>query len=242
MLNLIKADLYKTFHRMYLYVLMAVMSGLAILFNIVVAVNGASRSEGFGSILSILMIPLLIMAVFADIITSEENKEHTLKNTVSFGVSRSKLYLARNISSVLVATLTAAVTLVSFFGSGFLLLRNGNGPSTLPQHFALKIAVAFLIYLTGVIIATFLATVVKKNTMFAFSYYAVLFLPVLIFQLLSYASRIFTYAGDAMLLSRINTLALATPAEIMTTVWIALIHIVIFVALGLTLFKRQEIN
>lgn len=242
MLNLIKADLYKTFHRMYLYVLMAVMSGLAILFNVVVALNGASRAEGFGSILSLLVIPLLIMAVFADIITSEENKEHTLKNTVAFGVSRSKLYLARNVSSILVAALAAAVTLISFFGSGFLLLRQGNGPSVLPEHFALKIAVAFLIYLTGVVIATFLATVVKKNTMFAFSYYMVLFVPVLLCQLLSYASRIFISAGDVMLLSRINMLAQATPAEMMTTVWIALIHIAVFVALGLMLFKKQEIN
>ncbi len=243
MLKLIKADLYKSFHRMYLYVFMGVMAALTVLYNVILASAGAHREDSFGSVLTLLMIPLFLVVMFADIVTAEENKEHTLKNTISFGTSRSKLYIAKNISAIIIATVVAAVTLGAFFISGFLLLKPGKDytPAFL-SDFALRIAIALLLYVAGIALGTLLATVIKRNALFAFAYPGLLVIPVLIFKLLTLVSPVFAYAKYAMLLTQTTILAQATPAQMLTTVWIALAHIAVFEILGLILFKRQEIN
>lgn len=61
--------------------------------------------------------------MFADIVTAEENKEHTMKNTISFGISRTELFLAKIISTILVAFSVALVTVAAYMGSAFVLLR-----------------------------------------------------------------------------------------------------------------------
>lgn len=62
--------------------------------------------------------------IVADMIFSDEYKHQTLKNTVSYGISRVKIYLGKLISGlmagVLVMTVTVAVTVVTallVFGS-----------------------------------------------------------------------------------------------------------------------------
>ena len=61
MFRLIRADLYKSFHRMYLYIFAGVMAGLAILYNVILGANGASREISFGSSLSLLLFPLYLV-------------------------------------------------------------------------------------------------------------------------------------------------------------------------------------
>lgn len=95
MSKIINADLYKSFHRVYVYVLMAVMVGASIFVNSILAYNKIPLESSFGLALSILVFPLFFISMFADIITAEENKEHTMKNTISFGVSRNKFLLRR---------------------------------------------------------------------------------------------------------------------------------------------------
>lgn len=228
---------------MYLYVFMVVMAATAVSYNIILANLGCPRESAFGIIMSFLMFPLFIVLMFVDIVTAEENKEHTLKNTISFGISRSKLYLAKNISAVIIAAVVATVTLGAFFASGFLFLHAGEGyTSSFLKEIALKIAVALLLYIAAITLGTLLAAIVKRNTLFTFAYFGMLVIPVLAFKLLKHVNHIFSYAEYAMLLTQSQVLAQGTPAQLLTAVWIALAHIAVFVTLGLFLFKRQEIN
>ena len=243
MFNLIRADLYKAFHRMYLYIFMGVMAAAAISYNVLFAYAGAPREVAFGSALSFFMFPLFLVSMFVDIVTAEENKEHTLKNTISFGISRSKLYLAKNISAVIIAAAVAAVTLGAFFVSGLLFLKAGEGfTSSLMPDIFLRISVALLLYIAAIAMGTLLAAVVKRNTLFTFAYFGMLVIPVMVFKLLKLANHIFSNAEYAMLLTQTQVIARGTQAQLLTAVWIALAHIALFVPLGLFLFKRQEIN
>jgi len=70
MFNLIRADLYKAFHRMYLYIFMGVMAAAAISYNVLFAYAGAPREVAFGSALSFLMFPLFLVSMFVDIVTA----------------------------------------------------------------------------------------------------------------------------------------------------------------------------
>lgn len=243
MLKLIKADLYKSFHRMYLYVFMCVMGALAILYNVIIASAHFPREAAFGSVVVFLAFPLFLVVMFVDIVTAEENKEHTMKNTVSFGISRSKIFIAKNISAILVAAAVAAVTLAAFFGSGFILLSPGEGytPAFLSEVL-LRISIALLLYVAAITLGTLLAITIKRNALFTFAYFGVLIVPYLLFKLLTLVNPIFADVRNAMLLSQTLILAQGTPAQMLMAVWIALAHIVVFVVLGLVLFNRQEIN
>lgn len=243
MFKLIKADLYKSFNRVYLYVFMAVMAGLAILYNIILSANGASRENSFGSSLYLLLFPLYLLASFADIVTAEENKEHTLKNTISYGISRSKLFITKNISGIIIAFFVAAVTMIAFLASGYIFLTPGAGfTSEFLSDYLIRIAIAMLIYIAGINLSTLLAILVKRNSLFSLSYIGFLMFTPLVFKLLSLINPIFEKGEFAMLSTQIQFIASSKPEEFMTTVWIALAHIILLNIIGLIFFKRQEIN
>ncbi len=243
MLKLINADLYKAFHRIYLFVFMAFMAAASIFVNAVLAHMKMPLEASIQMALALLMYPLFFISMFADIVTAEENKEHTLKNTISFGVSRTKLYLAKNISAIFVALNVAVVTLAVYFASAFLLLKPEKSDlSALLSDFALRIAVVLLIYVAAVALATLLAAIIKRNALFTFAYFGLLIVPVLVFKLLKLVNPVFGRIQNGMLFMQSQIVAVTPQSQLMTTVWIALAHIVVFTGLGIVLFKRQEIN
>ena len=243
MFKIIHADLYKSFHRMYLYVFMAIMSAMAILYNCIFASQSAPREMAFQVTLMLLVYPLYFMVMFVDIILGEENKEHTMKNTISFGISRPKLFIAKNISAIIVSMAVAAVTVAVFFVSSLILLKPGAGyTNALLSDLGLKIAAALLVYIAAIVMGTFLATMIKRNGLFIFAYFGAIIVPVLVFKLLALANSGFRKVADVMLMAQTDILPQATSAQMLTVVWVALAHIVIFGILGAVLSKRQEIN
>lgn len=243
MFNLIKADLYKSFHRIYLYIFMAVLAAFAIFINSIAAANHALRESVFQDTLSLLIYPVFFVVMFVDIMFGEENKEHTMKNTISFGISRVKIFITKIISAILAATAVAAVTLGVFYVCSLVLLKPGKGYTVaLLSSLGLKIAIAILIYIAAIVVASFFSAFIKRNGLFIFSYYGFLIIPVLLFQLLSLVNPVFMDLKNSMLMMLPDTLAQATSAQMLNVVWISLAHIAVFGVLGTVLFKRQEIN
>lgn len=243
MMKIINADLYKSFHRMYLYILMACLAGAAILLNVLLASLKVPLEGSFGLTVSFLVLPMLFLSMFADIITAEENKEHTLKNTISFGFSRTQLFLGKMFSTILVMVAVAAVTLFVYFVSAFLLLHpEQKNLNDVLSSYLLRIGAVFLIYIAAVIFATLLATVFQRNALFIFAYIGGLFVPVYLCKLLNLANPVFGKIGTYLLANQANAIGAAAQGRLMTTVWVALAHIAVFTVLGLAVFRRQEIN
>lgn len=243
MIKIINADLYKSFHRMYLYVLMAALAGATIFVNAVLASLHAPLEATFGLTVNFLMMPMFFLSMFADIITAEENKEHTLKNTVSFGVSRTKLYCAKLISAIFIMTAVAAVTLFVYVVSAFILLQpQKNELYNLLSNFAARVGVAYLIYIASIVLATLLAAILKRNALFTFAYLGCLFVPVFLCKLLNLANPVFSKIGSYLLANQANNLGAIEQGRLMNSVWIALAHIVVFTVAGLLVLRKQEIN
>lgn len=243
MMKIINADLYKSFHRMYLYILMACLAGTAILFNVLLASQKVPLEGSFGLTVNFLTLPILFLPMFADIITAEENKEHTLKNTLSFGFSRTQLFLGKMFSTILVMVAVAAVTLFAYFVSAFLLLRpEQKNLNDVLSNYLLRIGAVFLIYIAAVIFATLLATMFKRNALFTFAYIAGLFVPVYLCKLLNLANPVFGKIGAYLLVNQADVLSVVPQSQLMTAVWVALAHMAVFTVLGLAVFRRQEIN
>ncbi len=243
MLKLIRADLYKSFHRAYLFVFMIVLSGMAIFLNASMAYMHVPLESGIGIAAALLMYPLFLISMFADIVTAEENKEHTMKNTISFGVTRSQLFLSKIISTVLVAVSVAMVTVIVYLGSAFALLRPQKGDITgLLTDLGLRVGTALLIYVAAVVLATLLAMAIKRNAMFTFSYFGILLVPVILFKVLNLLNPVFGSLQRGMLYMQSQIIASVPQAQLMNTVWISIGHIAVFLTVGMLLLRRQEVN
>lgn len=243
MLKLIRADLFKSFHRMYLYIFMAVLAGMTIFLNGVLASAGQPLEASLASAPMLLVYPLFIICMFADIVMAEENKEHTLKNTISFGVTRTSLFLSKTISTVLVAVAVAVVALCFYFAGAFLLLHpQKNDIAELMANFGARLGVAFLIYIAAAVLAVLLAAVMKRNAMFTFSYFGILLIPTLILKLLNFINPFFGKLLSETMFMQSQIIASIPQAQLIGSVWNALIHLIVFLVLGILLFRHQEVN
>lgn len=243
MSTLIRADLYKSFHRIYLYVFMGVMAALAIAVSAVLAHSQAVLEDALSLGVMLMTYPLYFICMFADIIMAEENKEHSLKNTISFGTPRTALYISKNISTVVVAFAVACVTLGSYLISSFVLLRPAKDDMIQALTvFAQQLGVMLLFYIAAAALAVLLAAVIKKNAMFAFAYFGVLFLPNLLLKIFSYANPVFGNIGKYTLTSQAQSVMSLSNSQLMTPVWFALGYLVLFFAIGLFAFRKQEVS
>lgn len=242
MIKLIHADLYKAFHRMYMYIFMAGMAGIAMLVIFAFANNSSpeyavtSVAWNF-AISNLLVFPLFIMPMFVDITIAEEYKEHTMKNTVSFGESRTKLYLSKLISAVILGLLLAAVTLAVYCGSSLLFLKHDAAfNSAFIQDFFQRVGASCIGYVTAIVIAAFFAVLLKRSSLFIFSYYGIMFLTQYIFRLLK-----ISFLNKYLLQSQFGVFAAGTIPQIQNSIVICLVTLLAFMVLGVISFKKQDI-
>ena len=244
MLNLIRADLYKSFHRMYLFIFMMVMAALSIFLNAVLATGGASLESSLNLVATNLFLyPLFLICMFADIVMAEENKEHTMKNTIAYGTTRTQLLMSKMVSTVLVACSVAFVTICVYLACAFLLLHPEKADLTpVLSDFFLRLGTTVLIYLAAAILATVLAGALKRNALFTFAYFVALVLPALMLKCLAFLNPVFVRIMNQTMLMQSQIVAAVPQNELIYCAVNALIHLVVFFILGLLVFRKQEIN
>lgn len=119
MLNYVKAELYKVTHRLYPYLFLAVVLGIEVLLLGVVAFNnnvsGGPFFINFGELVTFLL-PVLSMGLYftfvvGDMVFSEQYKSGTLKNEISFGISRSRVYFGKLVAESIVGVVLLALVI-----------------------------------------------------------------------------------------------------------------------------------
>jgi ABC-2 type transport system permease protein len=241
MLNLIRADLYKSFHRVYFYIVLAILAGLAVFLNAVLASSHTTAESALSMAGQLLVYPLFVICALADITTAEENKEHTLKNTVACGTPRLKLYLAKNVSTAILGLVAAALTVAVYVASAFILMPSDGGFKELAADFAPRLGIALLLYVAACALATLLGFLIKKNALFTISYFGLLVVPTLILKLLGLVNPVFGKLSDVTLYRQAQLVASVPDTQLMSIVLVALAHILVFTVAGLLLFKHQEV-
>lgn len=83
---------------------------------------------------------------------------------------------------------------------------------------------------------------IKRNAMFTFAYFGALILPVYVFKLLNLVNPFFAKVQNVMLFMQVQIIAGVPQAQLINSVWVALVQIAVFAVLGLIVFRRQEIN
>ena len=127
MLNYIRAEFYKLLHRKYTYIALGfflVLEGLLVAgytFH-----NAHSLPTPFGGAVVIVVemgsIGFCVSLLTADIVFAGQYKNSTLKNEVSFGLSRTRIYLGKLITQTILSIAYLVVMMGFFLGACAILL------------------------------------------------------------------------------------------------------------------------
>lgn len=139
MLRSIRAEWYKAVRRPYFSILFFTCSLLTMgaVYCLYLVKNQSPGITPIGLSFALSLSPLgmimglWLVAVGDDLIFSEQYKYHTLKNEVSFGIPRTRIYLSRWAAVFLVMLLLYAVLVAVYTLSALLLLGLERGPSDL---------------------------------------------------------------------------------------------------------------
>lgn len=130
MLNYISSELYKTFRRKYTKISLAVIALLCICGNALVRMTfsiAGRMDSSYPFYLGIMLMPMCfaILTLVVDAVFSDEYKYGTLKNPISFGISRGEMYFGKLIVEIVLMLVTIAMVLVVYTASALVFSQLG---------------------------------------------------------------------------------------------------------------------
>ncbi|MDE6259776.1 MAG: ABC transporter permease [Oscillospiraceae bacterium] len=149
MLNYIRAEFYKLVRRKYTYIALAVFLALEGLLVAGFAFHNAhSYPSPFGGAITIVVemgaVGFCVCLLTADIVFAGQYKNSTLKNEVSFGLSRARIYLGKLIAQTLLSVLYLLAMMGFFIGACAIVLPLESGAAFYSASEALSIVGWFL--------------------------------------------------------------------------------------------------
>ena len=267
MLRSIQAECYKATHRIYFRVCMAV----AALFSVGVVlclyfikteasgVNPINMPFAVTALLFGMSAGLCLVILGVDIVFSEQYKYNTLKNEVSFGIGRLRIYISRWLVTLLVLGILYLVLIGVYTLASLILLGLPSqadaqamygvdaGRSVLNAFRALGFYTlgAFPLWLGGMSLSLACFFLIASSTVAAFSYIGILMvLPMALDNLGKYVNPMFTSLYHLTLNYHMDQLLVGDlPWSKIGQCWlIGLGWTVVSTALGAALFARKEIK
>lgn len=259
MINYIRSEIYRNLRAKgnYLFILGAM--AFVVFLNIVLWIfaNGdpyfpyGTTKFAFSNLYAQLQIPMILCVAAVSIMFGQEYKNQTLKNTISFGISRSNIYFGKFLMSIIFSVVTVICVCGVFIFSAYTLLENSGIEylNILIRSFASSIP----LLLVSLTIAHCLYFILDKE-MNVVGFWAgiVIIIP----QLLAMAGRkseiCHTIAGympwniisDVTFSEATNSLVLGwtTPDAILRSIIVGIVGCAAFYLIGLQLFKKKEIK
>ena len=121
MLNYIRAEVYKMLRRPYIYIALGILLALEALFTSMFAFHNAhSLITPFGgavvSVVEMGAVGFCTCLITGDIVFAAQYKNSTLKNEVSFGLSRTRIFLGKLLAQTLLSIVYLVVMMAFFLG------------------------------------------------------------------------------------------------------------------------------
>lgn len=259
MLNYIRAEFYKVLRRKYVWITLSaalVLEALLVTGQVVIGINGSPMTFSFGITNLIVLLGLGFYATLltGDMVFAGQYRHGTLKNEVSFGLSRARIYLGKLMTQTALSILLCVV-LVGFY---LALCAMTQSHDPMPDAGALQIVAyclvtAFPLWI-GVQAATcavlFLISSGPGGVLTALGIFAVLPRVIYFMSLILSGSR-GSPAGDALMAAyeRMPTVILSAAAENPVNwvrcgrAWgIGTLWFIGFTAIGLLGFRKKEIK
>ncbi len=258
MRNYIKSEWYRVTHTSTIYVFTGVLAGLTLLMNLVLwAFDKTEVAFPYGttafslSFLACSMVILFVVgAILACLIFAEDKKNGSLKNSIAFGIPRTKIFLGKCVVSTVVSLISMAAILVVYLGSAVLLLEPGvelHAVKITLQGVACVIPMAVASEVLGLA----LCTLCEKEVQAGIDWYVIMMgIPYICFIIglkFEFWSKIaawmpFNYLSKEVKVNMGGWSCLwQTPEGIAKCLISGFIGLIVFLAFGLLVSKKQEV-
>lgn len=256
MLNYIKAELYRTFNRKYFYFFIGILAVLAmsllIFLKIVDAKNNISLIDAMGMSVTnyMMMLPVGLLVMLIDMIYTEEYKNGTLKNTVAFGMSRSKLIFGKFITIIILAFITDIVVKFVFWTGSALIFGIGHfnriKPSMYFNIIATRYCTAVILWIAVIAVGLLLITFINNSNMFLYVYFGVfVVLPMTIDILSHIVDKNIGKINNFLITGCINLVGAYNGTNKGNVFWalaVGLVYIVICLSLSVVWFSKKDVK
>ena len=252
----LSAECYKLFRRKYFYgalIVCLLLEGLLLWSSWFTSINGNTHSTF--AMAAFMLQTLLTVGMYATLVTgdlafSDQYRFTTLKNEVSYGIPRSRIYLGKLAAATLAAVIAAAVMLGFYLLGAWLLLPHGAGDGEALALAGYWIAGAFPLWLGAQGVAILCCFHMRSAAAGAFlSVFLLAVLPC-IFQMLGYLVHpaflavYHCFPGD--MLGRFPSDMLGQPVidwSYAGRCWlVGLAWLIGSTAVGMVLFRKKEIR
>lgn len=255
MLDYIRAELYKVTRRRYLYIFMLVMlacEGLLVAGWAFTNANGNNVGFDFGvsMLASLLTVGLYCTILVGDLVFSEQYKFNTMKNEVSYGVPRTRIFLGKLIVQCLVALALCAVFVAAYVAMCWLFLpHDPAADAAAMQAVGFILLTALPLWLGAQALVNMIFFLIKSSTVGSFLVVGIFVGVGQIFQLMSMllrgsAGQVFYGLYRVMLTTPLDLVrsAVGDWAFFGQTAAIGVCWFVLATGVGLVVYRKKEIS
>ncbi|WP_411169366.1 ABC transporter permease [Clostridium sp. MB05] len=246
MLNYIRADIYRNLNRKYFWIYTGIIAAMAVLVTVLFYISNGIPDKDFNLVLNIatqaFTLPIYLVGAFVEMATSDEQKNQTFKNVVSFGVTRNTIAISKVITAVILSILSAFIILTAFSISGLILL---GGPSDFLSEFLIRFSLASVLWIAAISIGTFIALVFNSSNISAIVYFGIFLMTKNIISLVSLLVwDKFSYLNKFLISTKLNILAKEPliMENIGPAILVGVIYTIVFTGLSMLYLRKKEIK
>lgn len=258
MRNYIKSEWYRVTHTSTIYVFTGVLAGLTLLLNLALwfldkvdpTFPYGTTAFSLSNLVNMMAMLFFVGAILVYLIFAEDRKNGSLKNSIAFGISRTEIFVGKCVVSTLISLISLAVILIVYLGSAVLLLEPGVEPHAVKitlQGVACMIPMA----VASEVLALAFCGFCQKEVMAGIDWYVVMiiipricFFIGLEFEPLAKISAWMpsNYLGQEIVVNMSGWSCLwQTPEGIAKCLISGFIGLIVFLAFGLLVSKKQEV-
>ncbi len=246
MLNYIKAELYKDLNRLSYKITILILVLLSVTANVLFTGPKVTALESMYMAMNCLPAVVFLIMMYIDV--TEELKDKTLRNTLTSGLSREKLYISKLIIPIIISFITCIFILVFFVGSTLLFLKSGNLSSAILTNLLLRLLCAIPLYIAAISFGVLLSFILKNQYAFAYTYIGIFALMGTFIKLLcAFVSNKFYGIYNILITTNISVLTPVknsnlTSLQMLHSIGLGFAYTIIFTIIGIIIFRKIEIK
>lgn len=250
MVKYMRAEFYKVLHRKYTYgflVVILLLEALLVAGWAYTNANGndVNFSSGAGILGLMLGVGLYCTVLTGDMVFSDQYKFNTLKNEVSYGLPRARIYLGKLIVSCVTALVLCAIILAAYLGMCWVALPHGAAVAETMSAVGYCILVALPVWFGAQALVLLFYFQFRSSTVASFLFVGILVaLPEIVKLLTAMVSPLFQYVYMALLTTPLE-LAPNSPWDmgLLGMSWaVGAGWFVAATVAGIILFRKREIS
>ncbi len=255
MINYMKSELYKVSRNKMTYIylgsLIVLICALPLLLNLYNSSNGMEYDAVFlleGVRINTFNLPLYLTIMITSLVFSEEYKNRTMTNSISFGFNRAQIYFGKFIVQTLVAMIFAVVAFGVLILSSWLILGFNSSMSESISLLFTQIIAAFPIWLAGLAIANALAFIFNSTMTFAIIFMTlVVIIPSVLDTIALFTDKL-NFIKDHLLSCQFSTLNLVMNDGIISNAnmryyySLGAVYFIVSILLGYFTYRKKEIK